>query len=126
MPRPKKPVDEAESAAATNSSKDTSFLYSLGLMVYGLLMMGLSFGLMIVGVALLAVLISTPIAILLQVALGVPVDALPLIGGLAALGLTIFENIWWVAEILVELSLGVFMIVILILLFSGQLDDFLP
>ena len=126
MPRPEKPVDKTESQTATNQSEDPSFLYGLAQMGYGLLLLGLSFCIMILSVALFLILISTPIALLLQAVLDVPVEAVPLIGGLAAFGLRIFGGIWWAAEIFANLSLILITVVLLILFFTGRLDELLP
>lgn len=81
---------------------------------------------MIAGLTLLVVIISSAIAILVYSVLGIPVGSVPLIGGLASFGAGIFGGIWWVAEILANLMLVLLTVVVMLLFFTGRLDNLLP
>lgn len=110
----------------TSSQPDNpSLLYALWQILYGLLGMAFGLGLMIVSLAGLALLIGTPIAILISVLLGIPAGEIPLIGGIAALGVELFEIIWELSKFAANLVMVVLALFLGYALFTGKFDEWM-
>ena len=110
----------------TSSQSDNhSLLYALWQIFYGLLTMAFGLGLMIVSLAGLALLIGTPIAILISALFGIPVGGLPIIGGIAALGIDVFGIIWELSKLVANLVMVVLAVFLGYALFTGKLDEWI-
>lgn len=110
----------------TSSQSDNhSLLYALWQIFYGLLTMAFGLGLMIVSLAGLALLIGTPIAILISALFGIPAGGLPIIGGIAALGIDVFGIIWELSKLVANLVMVVLAVFLGYALFTGKLDEWI-
>lgn len=109
----------------SSQSDNPSLLYALWKIFYGLLGMVFGLGLIIVSLAGLALLIGTPIAILISVLLGIPAGEIPLIGGLAVLGVELFEIIWELSKFAANLVMVVLALFLGYALFTGKLDEWI-
>ena len=102
-----------------------TFLRGLFQLIKGLLQMALGLIMMLVSLAGLFMLIGTPIAILIAGFFDIPVQGIPIIGGVAALGVYIHNFLWELSEIIANLFIIVLAIVLGYAFFTGQLDEWI-
>lgn len=109
----------------SSQSDNNSLLYALWQIFHGLLAMAFGLGLMTVSLAGLALLIGTPIAILISALFGIPAGGLPIIGGIAALGIDVFGMIWKLSKLVANLVMVVLAVFLGYALLTGKLDEWM-
>jgi hypothetical protein len=87
--------------------------------------MAFGLGLIIASLAGLSLLVGTPIAILISALFGIPAGELPIIGGLATLGMDIFGIIWELSKLAANLVMVILALFLGYALFTGKLDEWI-
>ena len=114
---------------SSSTSEDPSFFRALCQLFFGLTVMAVSLFFLVVSLGLLicilALLIGTPLAILISWLSGVPIGDVPLLGGIATLGILVFEIMWRISEILSTLLMVVLAVVLFYAMFVGGFDEWI-